>query len=241
MTTNIENNGDRSSDDDLRSSRVYNYGSSSSEDQDEYFTGLENLPELKFIDTEVNSVTLPTLSWGSILPVNNNLHPVAQGDGGSDRDGRRYFITCVKLHIMVETSNLERLPAPADDILFSFAIILDRQTNQGAVTASNVYEGGTVPAFDFRNKFYETRYIVLYHEIDNLKRFQFSESTGTASHGKQRKVYHFKHKFVRPISVLCKGDTANVTAMTTNSLSLIAVASTTELKMSYTCRCLFRG
>lgn len=222
----------------------YTYGDSNSYSSSigyEYEYKEENLPELKYIDTEIIDKDLSG-NWSNENPTGDCLNTVAIGDGPSDRDGRVYYIHSVKMNITFTTTSIDRTTLTQDDVLFAFALVLDKQTNSAQVEPSKVFDTGvTLEPLAFRKMEFKDRYVLIEHCIGNLKRFQYSDNPGTTNVGVQRMVYRIKHTFKKPLEVICVGSGSTVTVCTSNSLGFLAVSTVEDLMLSYTCRIKFSG
>ncbi len=110
------------------------------------FSGIE----LKFLDCAWNQVTIngTSTSWGG-----NEMQPStgctgcvscpAQGDGESERDGRRFVIKSVYVTGCVDNSaasdGADMVQTPA----CFFALVLDMQANLVTITSEDVYKNAT--------------------------------------------------------------------------------------------------
>ena len=101
--------------------------------------------ELKFLDCAWNSVTINTSTDGSsgeLQPSSgctNAISIPAQGDGESQRDGRKYTIKSAWLNGIVEMTPLAN---QSDTLPLSgvfFAMVLDTQANGATIVSENVY------------------------------------------------------------------------------------------------------
>ncbi len=101
--------------------------------------------ELKFLDCAWNSVAINTStdgSGGEIQPSSgctNALSIPAQGDGESNRDGRKYTIKGVWVSGLIDTSPLGDQGDAGEGIGTWFALVLDTQANGATVVSENVF------------------------------------------------------------------------------------------------------
>lgn len=137
------------------------------------FLGLER----KFLDCAWNGVALPAStdgSGGELAPSSGCTAAIsvpAQGDGESNRDGRKYTIKSAYVSGVIGTSALSDQDDPVDIGGYYIAMVLDTQTNGAAAgpNSEDVYinpstlAGGMLPQ-PLRN-------------LQNSKRFKILDST----------------------------------------------------------------
>lgn len=173
--------------------------------------------ELKFVDYNGQSNNTVT-SWQLENPTVGCLNAIAQGDGESQRIGRKVTNRSVhvKGYITLGNSNTNRGTSGA---VVRIVLFKDTQTNGAAPTPTDVMTPNNVNAF--RNLEYTTRYQVLYD-----KTFTINPSIthdGTKLDGNYAK---------RPFSINCNlsdtttfdGTTADISDIVDNSYHLIASA-----------------
>lgn len=101
--------------------------------------------ELKFLDTAWNSVTINTStdgSGGEIQPstgCTNAISVPAQGDGESNRDGRKYTLKSAWFSGIVLTSPSANQADATDIPGYYFAMVLDTQANGATVVSEDVF------------------------------------------------------------------------------------------------------
>ncbi len=204
------------------------------------FIGLEK----KFFDTEVQSDAFAT-TWASMEPATTNLTVMAQGDGESNRDGRKYTIHSIHIRGWIQRAVEEAQAGPGGDSLMRLALVVDKQTNGATITATNVYDGGgSDDIFAFRNLQHTTRYTVL-----KDKQFRLNVAPAVINEGAVnsfasgliRIPFKFNHTFPNGLQVNTKGTTADIANVTTNSIHLIGVSSSTTPTINYQCRVRFSG
>ncbi len=214
-----------------------------SSDETDHFDEPEewDIPELKFLDSEINNVSVP-LEWTTLTPVRDCLNGIGQGDIPTSRDGRYYFIHSIEMNLKFSTQSEDRIATPDDDISFAFALVIDNQTNNTILEPGQVYNNSGINDFlAFRNMKFIDRYHILKHKIDVIRRFQYSDNPGTTNHGIQSKVYHIKRTFEYPIRVVCNGVGFNISDISDISLSFLAASTDPELLLSYISRVRFSG
>ena len=204
------------------------------------FLGLEN----KFFDVEDNADAFTT-SWATMEPTTTDLTAIGQGDGESNRDGRKYEITSIHIKGFIRRPATESNTGPVSDSLCRIALVWDQQTNGAELTATDVMDAsGTNDEQAFRNLQFTRRFRVLYD-----KRFRVNANQGGMNEGAINLfanggiVIPFKinKTFKTPIQVTMSGTTADIANVTDNSIHLIGCASDALCTLSYQCRTRFRG
>lgn len=199
------------------------------------FLGIEN----KFLDCAWNSVALSSStdgSGGEMQPSSgctNALSVPAQGDGESERDGRKYSINSVWVSGIVGTGALSDQADTRDIGAYYFALVLDTQANGATIVTEDVYinpctvGGGMMPQ-PLRNlqnskrfKVLATQYVpagLAYAGTDGASTMSISPMT-------QPKVnLNWKGKIVCD----SKGTTASVASASDNAIHLVAFATSTS-------------
>lgn len=158
----------------------------------------------------------------------------AQGDGESNRDGRKYTIKSVWVSGIVSTSALADAGDSADFSGYYFALVLDTQANGATIVSENVFVnpgdgGGQMLPKPLRNLQNSKRYVVLDScYISPGGAYGITDGTSTASLSNQ----------VAPEmnlswngSIVCDsiGTTANVSSASDNAIHLIGYAGSTSL------------
>lgn len=102
-------------------------------------------PELKFLDCAWNAVTINETADGSGIEMQpsagctNALSVPAQGDGESNRDGRKYTIKSIWLSGTINViGNADEADAAAQFGYFA-ALVLDTQANGATINSEDVY------------------------------------------------------------------------------------------------------
>lgn len=188
--------------------------------------GIEN----KFLDqTKTGTAVVSTLAGAEVDPASTNcINAIAQGDGESNRDGRRYVITGVHVRGSVYRQNRNNQSEVGDANFVTVALVLDTQTNGTQLSSEDVFTvpAGGSPALSFNNLKYSQRFRVLWKKTmvvpagyptwngtaDQL------ETGGTAVTFSIDKELH--------IDVNCLGTAADVSDIVDNSLHMIAFADT---------------
>lgn len=200
--------------------------------------------ELKFFDVE-NTEDAFTGSWAPMEPATTNLSCVAQGDGESNRDGRRYRIHGIFIRGYIQVDATESAATPIEDNLCRIALVLDKQTNGAQLTATDVYDaGGTHDVLAFRNLQHTERFTVLHDKLIRLSPHQTNEgAVNVFANGKIQIPFRINKTFKVPIDVNTDGTTADIANITTNSIHMIGIARsiTNPTSLSYQCRLRFTG
>lgn len=200
--------------------------------------------ETKFFDVEADQDAF-AVSWATMEPATTNLTAVAQGDGESNRDGRRYAIKSIHLKGHVEAPAVESNPAPVPDQLTRICLVWDTQTNGAQLTATDVMDGGqTVDVLSFRNLQFTKRFRVLYDKTIMLPVGTANTNEGSINlfaNALIRRSFKFNKTFDPPIQVTMSGTGADIANVTDNSIHMIGVSVTTLPTLTYQCRIRFVG
>lgn len=208
--------------------------------------GIEN----KFVDQEkTGTAVVSTLASAEVDPATNNcLNAVAQGDGESQRDGRKYIITGVHVRGSLYRQNRNNQAEVGDANFATVALVLDTQTNGTQLSSEDVFTvpGSGSPALCFNNLKYSQRFRVLWKKTMVVPAGYPSwngvadqlETGGTAVTFSIDKDLH--------IDVNCTGTGATVADIADNSLHMIAFADTSGandngIELIYNARVRFVG
>lgn len=200
--------------------------------------------ETKFFDVESVDDAFST-TWAPMEPATTNLTAVMQGDGESNRDGRKYAIKSIHIRGWVGVPAIEAQTAPISDQVCRIALVWDTQTNGAQLTATSVFDGGlTEDLHAFRNLQFTKRFKVLWDKT-------FKVPVGTANmaqggidlfaHALIRIPFKFNKTFKTPISVTMSGTSADIANVTDNSIHMIGVGTHSTTDLTYQCRIRFVG
>jgi len=182
--------------------------------------------ELKFVDHEL-ALTTVTSAWQTLNPTTINcLSAVATGNTESTRVGRIYYIHSIHLQGTVLLAAIESQAQPGNDILVRVAVVLDKQTNETEMTATDCFDAGqSTDVLAFRNLQNSKRFSVLYDKRIMMKPHEMNEgSADLFAHGDTNAYWKFNRKFKTPIKVICSGTTAVVGSISNNAFHVCAVA-----------------
>lgn len=204
--------------------------------------------EKKFIDyVKTDAVLTQVWTTGVHNPASTGLSTVAQGDGESSRDGRRYDIHSVQVTGRIATTVQEGITGPPADILVRIALVLDKQTNGAELKAENVFTVGANPDTDsYRNLQFISRFQVLKEKKIRIPVAQSTVAEGVDlfSTGQVKVPFKFSYKWRKaPLKITTNGTTAVIGAVTDNSLHIICVADDVTIVplLSYSSRVRFTG
>lgn len=198
-----------------------------------------NYTELKFLDQSLGATQI-TGSLNLLSIGGNGLNAVAQGDGQSDRDGRKYIIkkvmvrgTCYLQAVDGSNPNGEAIRI----ILFQ-----DTQTNGALPTPANVLNSvGTGENF-FNNLNYSKRFRIL-ADKELVLNYHAGAYDGTSAPAQQfaGETKNFKFFVKCEIPVTCSSTSAGISDITDNSIHMMAVSNGTNGYIYYTSRIRFVG
>lgn len=204
------------------------------------FTGIEN----KFFDVETATDAFSG-TWATMEPATTNLTAVGQGDGESNRDGRRYAIRSIHLRGEIRINAAESQTTPKSDELCRIVLVWDSQTNGAQLTATDVMDGsGTNDFLSLRNLQFTKRFRVLFDKSFHMNTGPANMNEGAANlfaHGLIFRHWKYNKTFNPPIPVTMSGTTADIANVTDNSIHMIGVGTSTTSLLSYQCRIRFVG
>jgi len=204
--------------------------------------------EYKFTDQVISpALVVATVAGAEVDPATTLcLNNVAEGDGESQRIGRKYTITSVHVQGQVSRQNRNNQTEIGDANFVKIALVLDTQTNAAQLNSEDVFTSPGSGALAFKNLQYAKRFKILHQETIAVPAGAPSwngvadelETGGTSCPFQINKKLN--------IPVLCKGTSANVSDITDNSLHMIAMAnlsaaSASGIEIVYTSRVRFVG
>ncbi len=204
--------------------------------------------ELKFLDCAWNSVAIGAStdgSGGELQPSSgctNALSVPAQGDGESQRDGRKYSIKSVYLNGTITTTVLANQADTLEGLGYYFALVLDTQANAATVVSENVYLNPATGAASMLPK--------PLRNLQNSKRFKILDSayvpvggmyvqTDGASTGSisNQDAPVLSLSWRGEVAVNCVGTTADVASASDNAIHVVAYAGATTLTPVFNGKC----
>lgn len=216
--------------------------------------GIEN----KFLDVFASALAIaaPTdCSGGEMQPeggCTDCLSAPAQGDGPSNRDGKKIIVTSIFitgfLDYTVQQDKADPFVAPTVFV----ALVQDTQTNGTTISSEDVFTNpndiASVNAFPLRNLVNSQRFKVLAHKTiqpgQTLVMTDHATNSSTMSCDANGKPFILSWKGTMPVrfNALTTADVANVVD---NSLHLIAFCTSTTnslpVTLSYNSRLRFQG
>lgn len=172
------------------------------------------------------------------------LTACAQGDGESNRNGRKCTFTSIEVHAKLRLAPLRaQTQSPSSNRNIRVVMYQDTQTNQAQ-------QGGGVNVFDvsassqilsFRNLKHNKRFKILY---DKTHRLEYSSGAGISASSDwvgDHKDIVIKKKLNMP--VLFQSTTAVIGSITDNSIHMLAItdAPGNQVAFAYTSRARFTG
>ncbi len=190
--------------------------------------GIEN----KFVDSFRNANLVSGTTWADaeVDPITaDSCSSIAQGDGQSQRDGRRCSLTSWHVIGTIEHPIQTNQTVTDSEIGVFIAFVLDTQTNNAQLNAEDVYVLGGASAFiaasPLRNLAFGKRFQILGTKRLTLKApIPVWDGTNLEMSGTLVNFEFFK-TFKKPILVTFNLTTAVITAVATNSLHVIAICT----------------
>lgn len=201
--------------------------------------------ETKFIDYTFSAGVVATLTGAEMDPPGagaqttpGSISAIAQGDGESNRDGRKCTLT--SLHIK---GDLRIGPAAGATLqsasIVRVAVVWDTQTNAKQLNAEDVFLAATHIEHSFRNLQFSKRFKILKDATFVLN--TLAGAGDGAANDSADVIKNFKWNFKLNIPVIHKSTTAVVASITDNSLHVIAFSNNTAATLSYESRIRFVG
>ncbi len=204
------------------------------------FLGIEN----KFIDHELGVTTLSGTWAGGELDEGTALSrsAIAQGDGESNRDGRKANLLSVHVKGFLRIISQEAAANPVFGGIVRLILVMDKQTNGAQLNAEDVVTVTTQDINAWRNLQNSQRFRILKDQriempVTNMSTFQVNDF----STSQQEMPFEFHVVFKKPIVVNHTGTTAVVASIADNSLHLIGISTLGIHQISYVSRVRFRG
>lgn len=183
--------------------------------------------ESKFIDYEYDAAIASAVAGSEADPATvNTLNAIAQGDGESNRDGRKILVTGVTVRGSIRSDELDDSGTIGAGKKCRLVLLMDQQTNGAQFNAEDVLEDPTDTDLDvhaFRNLQFTSRFKVLHDKIYEINPTAAGGTGAVNDTGSREKIFSIHRNLQMP--VLFTGTTANVSTINTNSLHLIAICN----------------
>lgn len=208
------------------------------------FLGIES----KFVDYEYDAAVNKAVVGGEADPATAlSLSVMAQGDGESQRDGRKCIVTSVQVTGVVELDFLNDGNSTALGKAATVRVVLvqDTQTNGAQLNAEDVIKDSSDTDLDplgFRNLQYTKRFRVLADKLVTLERqATFLEAAGAYDSPPVRKSFKMYKKLRMPVEHT--GTTAAVSTVNDNSIHVLCFsgANDADATLRYQSRVRFQG
>lgn len=196
--------------------------------------------EVKFRDDDLDAAAL-SVTWDTVEDATMDcIGAVAQGNTGTSRVGRVYYIRSVHLRGSISTLVAD-LTAPPDEILCKLMLIIDKQTNGVQVTATDVMEATqTQPIFAYRNLEQAGRFTVLWSRTFRVvRKFVNEGAVNLVAVAALEIPFHVDHVFKTPLKVVTCATTAVVASLTENSIHMIGVTTDVAARCAFQARVRF--
>ncbi len=210
--------------------------------------------EVKFYDQKLidNALTAPTDATGGEHDPSATvlLNTVTQGDGESQRDGRKITMRSIYVDGIINCAKQASQSSGDNATGIFIALVLDTQTNGATISSEDVFvnAGGNAltAATPFRNLQFTKRFKVLatrrfiIQDANMANATSFSADSGIIANGVQKRFKMFKNL---NIETQYSGTTETVANITDNSLHIVAWCTDTGMapKISYSSRLRYVG
>lgn len=206
--------------------------------------------EKKFYDTSLNGGTIlaPADAAGGEQNPSATvlLNTVAQGDGESNRDGRKISMDSIQVKGTIQVPTQANATATDVACKVFLALVLDTQTNGANLNSEDVYKNtnanGVTATEVMRNLQYASRFRILKTWSRVLRQPTVVWDGTNIEQGGFHQTFEIYHS-LKGMPVTYSGTTSDVANITDNSLHIIAYCSNVGLAptISYNARLRFRG
>lgn len=200
------------------------------------YLGIEN----KFYDTFTNYTSVSGAeAWTLLNPSAGCISAPAQGDGPSNRDGKKMWITSVHIkgcwRLPSSVNQTTCAPYPTCRVI----VYLDNQTNGATPTIADILESTNVIT-SFRNLEYTSRFTILKDQVQVLQNPCVFDGTNIEYGGCVR-PFKMNKKFSRPLEVNMTGSTAGVASVVDKSIGVLICSTDDGADFKYEARIRFKG
>ncbi len=199
--------------------------------------------EYKFKDDILTDEAFLT-TWATKNPSSTNcLAAVEAGAGEKLRTGRKIFIKSLFVRGEIEVPFAKAATNPHETQQVRICLVLDTQTNNAEMAATDVMEASTKNYLSFRKLENTQRFKVLWDRTFTLGPLGMNEgATNAFARGGNKRVFKIMKTFKTSISVQYNATASppTVAQITDNSFHIIGVANTTTVILSYATRIRFR-
>ncbi len=203
------------------------------------FLGIES----KFIDSTYTDAIVTSIAGAEADPPGagaqtspGSISGIAQGDGESNRDGRKCTLTSVHVRGSVTRDSASAMTNAA---VIRVVLVQDTQTNGVQLSAENVFVDSGNVEHQWRNLQFSKRFKVLKDQTFIVQP-PAAGGNGT-SNDAGAGIRTFKWNIPVNIPVIHNGTTVAITNVTDNSLHMLAWSSDTLTTLKYQSRVRFVG
>lgn len=204
------------------------------------YLGIEN----KFYDTRYGETAVSTTTAGSEADPGAGiscLNAVTQGDGESQRDGKKIMMRSIELRGRVGALNLADDADPPASYTVRVLLVLDTQTNGAQLNSEDVLldQGGT-KYLDNRNLQYSSRFRILWDKYFTIEPFHaMADGANTGAFSMKDQIFRVYRKLNIPVNYT--GTTEAIANITDNSLHVIALGNNANAFVEWVSRLRFVG
>jgi len=197
------------------------------------FLGMEK----KFLDCAWNGVAINSSTDGTgaeLQPSSGCTSAIsvpAQGDGESNRDGRKYIIKKVWVSGLIDTTAASDQADASEMAGWYFALVLDKQCNGATINSEDVYinpssSASAMAPQPLRNLQQSNRFDILdscYVQPQGMYAFNDAAATGSLS-AQNRPTLSLNWSAKKGPGIICEcdGTTADVASVTNKAIHVIA-------------------
>ncbi len=173
------------------------------------------MEEVKFLDTDIDdAVVAATMTI-------NNLTVIPEGNGESERIGRKLTIASVHIRGAVSLSSKSSAVTTSDNVVTM--LVVDSQTNGAQFTATDLLETDSFQAFP--NLSNSTRFFCCYREIHSMKVSGASTTGAAHAFGEDTDFLEIDLDLGLVIDYDNSVDTGAISSVTSNNLYWVTQSS----------------
>jgi len=198
--------------------------------------------ETKFWDKAYDAAIVNTTAGAEADPAANSscLNSISQGDGESNRDGRRCVVKSMQIRGYLQGTALGDQADVPPAVIVRVLVVKDCQTNGVQLNSEDVLSDPASEPLAMINLQHSRRFRILWDRTFVCPRNAAAEDgANTNSTTPTGHVFNIYKKMSMPVTF--DGTTDDIANITDNSLHVIAFANTTGMTLRYTSRVRFVG
>jgi len=200
--------------------------------------------ETKFYDTGIAGTAIVATAAGAEMDPTPNilcLNAITQGDGESQRDGRKVILKSLQIKGMINADAVANAADPPAGRLIRILVVQDKQTNGAQLNSEDVIkDAGFLDVLSMRNLQYSKRFVVHYDKVIRMiPTATMEDGANTSSTSYANQGFKFFKNLNVPVNFT--STTEAIANITDNSFHVIALANDTGCNLFYQSRVRFVG